>query len=140
MIYLYFAEFADWGKDGFVKSGKVMNFAASLVITEVDKVRKPKESFLFMGLICIHALSASLQVLHTVTFMNRIPVVVHWRRCFQLELAESLWHRGYLCRTTGFDFSLYSWWEALKWIWQIVFFLFCSSFTILPSSVFWLPH
>lgn len=41
--------FADWGKDGFVKSGKVMNFAASLVITEVDKVIKPKETFLVYG-------------------------------------------------------------------------------------------
>lgn len=46
MISLYFA---DWGKDGFVKSGEVMNFTASLAITEVDKVRKSEESFLVYG-------------------------------------------------------------------------------------------
>lgn len=32
-----------------MKSGEVMNFTASLAITEVDKVRKSKESFLVNG-------------------------------------------------------------------------------------------
>lgn len=41
--------FADWSKDGFVKSGEAMNFPASLAITGVDKVRKSKESFLVYG-------------------------------------------------------------------------------------------
>lgn len=73
--YLYILKtFADRGKDGFVKSAEVVNFTASLAITEVDKVRKSKESFLVYGF-NLHPCPQcdQLWVLHTITFVNWIP-------------------------------------------------------------------